>query len=85
MSYQLISQEPQYGSPNGCFVVPETKAVFEYVNGAPNKWAADHGATHTIFVLDGTRPAVVMKTRVKVMVDEDIWETWPVRFHWRND
>ena len=77
-----------YSTIEGCFKHTETKAIFEYQTGAPNEWSAIRGATHTVYVKDGTRPAIVMKTRVKVMVDEDdngpVWETWPIRFEWKR-
>lgn len=56
-------------------------------SGAPDEWARDRGATHTLAIGKkdigggGTRPAKLLKTRLYVGVDEtdsgDIeWERW---------
>lgn len=56
-------------------------------SGAPDQWARDRGATHTLAIGKrdigggGTRPAKLLKTRLYVGVDEtddgDIkWEKW---------
>lgn len=44
-------------------------------------WAMSLGYKHEIHVLDGTRFANVLKTRVKVLVDEGQEETWEIKKH----
>jgi len=65
-------------------------SVFE---GAPDEWAENQGATHTLFcgtgIGEGTRPARLLKTRLFVGVDEDergniVWEKWIIRQHSRR-
>lgn len=62
----------------------ETKVQFHALKGAPSEWARDRGATHSMLSeRGGTRPAVLMATRIKVGVDEDakgniVWEMWPI-------
>lgn len=54
-------------------------------DGAPDQWAADRGATHTLWCGKGpgrgTRPAKLLKTRLHVGTDEVddgsiVWEVW---------
>jgi hypothetical protein len=56
----------------------------------PSQWAAERGATHSLWLGEGlgrgTRPVILKKTRILVGVDETIggggieWETWEGRF-----
>jgi hypothetical protein len=69
----------------------------EVYNCPPDKWAADNGATHTLYIgkrdlhCCGTRPAKLLKTVLYVGVDEDNnggikWEKWHgvVKMSWDN-
>jgi hypothetical protein len=72
--------------PDGGFNQGETGAHFEYTLGAPCEWTAKHGATHAIYMSDGsTRGARILKTVAHVIVDEDengaVWERWPIKRH----
>ena len=55
----------------------------------PSQWAAERGATHSLWLGEGhhrgTRPVILKKTRILVGVDETIgggieWQTWTGRF-----
>ena len=73
----------------GCFRHKKTNVLFEYSKEEHNEWATSHGATHSIYVNDifcSTRAAIVKKTVVYVLVDEDeygnpVWEKWPIKAH----
>jgi hypothetical protein len=50
---------------------------------APNDWAKERGATHSLETIDGTRPAQVYKTFALIGVDESdigdiVWERWQI-------
>lgn len=56
-------------------------------DGAPDDWAKERGATHTLYIettlREETRPARLLKTRLYVGVDETPdggieWERWHV-------
>jgi hypothetical protein len=77
------------GKIGGCFYEKEFGNLFEYLNTPPNDWAREHGATHSVCVGDvinsPLRPAIVKKTVVYVMVDENddgpVWEKWSIKNH----
>jgi hypothetical protein len=51
--------------------------------GAPNAWAEERGATHSLETIDGNRPAQVYKTFALIGVDETdlgniVWERWQI-------
>ena len=78
------------GKISGCFYHKETDAFFEYLNEAPDDWAKERGATHSVCVNDVVfsplRGAIVKKTVAYVMIDEDdhgnaVWEKWPLKGH----
>jgi len=53
---------------------------------ASDIWAAEHGFTHKVDVLDGYRYAKVKKTVVHIVTDEDsdgnpVIETWKIKRH----
>lgn len=65
--------------------------------GAPCKWSAEQGATHTLYCGEvegpcgtpgrGTRPAKLLKSVLYVGIDEDdegkiVWEKWSVKIQW---
>lgn len=61
------------------------KKSHEFYDRAPDQWAADHGATHTLWCGEqlgaGTRPAKLKATVAYVGVDENEdgsikWEKW---------
>lgn len=65
----------------------------EIYEGPPCEWSRARGATHTLWLGEGpgagTRPAILLKTRVKVGVDEAPdgsikWEVWTgrIRMTW---
>jgi hypothetical protein len=70
----------------------EHKFTHHVLEGAPDQWALDRGATHTLDCGNwGTRPARLTKTRLYVGVDEAadgsiVWETWRGRVQtvWEN-
>ena len=69
----------------------EHKVTHHVYEGAPDQWASDRGATHTLDCGKwGTRPARLSKTRLYVGVDEVaddiVWETWRGRVQtvWEN-
>ena len=65
--------------------------------GAPDEWAAERGATHTLYCGEvegpygnhgrGTRPAKLLKTVMYVGVDEVdgdiVWQKWAVKHLFR--
>lgn len=64
-------------------------------DGAPSEWAAERGATHTLWCGKGpgrgTRPAKLLKTRLHVGIDESpegdiVWSIWQGRqqFRWED-
>lgn len=83
------SKSPFYAelSNRGYTVVREKefKKYHTFFDGPPNDWAADRGATHTLYCGDGpgqgTRPAKLSKTVAYVANDEDdegklVWSKW---------
>ena len=67
----------------------EHKKTHEICALPPSKWAAERGATHSLWVGEkpfrGTRPVILKKTRILVAVDETIgggieWQTWTGKF-----
>lgn len=72
-----------------CFIHRETKRTFWAQSGAPNMWAYERGATHSLEVSNRVgygpwRPAIIKKTVAYIGVDEDadgniVWEKWPIR------
>lgn len=62
----------------------DCKRWHDFANTPPDQWAAARGATHTLFTLDGTRPARLLRTVAYVGINEDengaiVWEKWRVR------
>lgn len=55
---------------SGEFFLPETGCWFTF-KSSTNQWGIRHGLPHEVDVLDGTRPANVLKTVAYVSVDED--------------
>ena len=82
-----MSYAPQNEITNviGSFVEKTYEKVFEYKFGVDDSWAARQGATHSIFVKDGIRPAKIKKTVAYIMIDEDengaVWEKWEIKNH----
>ena len=67
----------------------EYKKTHEIYALPPSQWAAERGATHSLWLGEGhhrgTRPVILKKTRVLVGVDETPeggieWQTWEGRF-----
>jgi hypothetical protein len=67
----------------------EYKKTHEIYALPPSQWAAERGATHSLWCGDGhgrgTRPVIIKKTRILVGIDETIgggieWQTWTGRF-----
>jgi hypothetical protein len=64
----------------------EHKNYHWFLKGAPDAWAAEHGATHTLVIdgpMAGTRPLKLKKTVAYVGVDEAegggiVWEKWQI-------
>ncbi len=57
---------------------------FGYKDEPPCDWSRKQGATHTLLVLDGSRPAKILKTVAYIGVDEDengkiVWDKWQIR------
>ena len=83
-----LVQYNKEGNPVGPLTLvreQEFKKLHEVFQGAPNTWAKERGATHTLWtgtgIGKGTRPAKLLKTRLYVGIDEDeqgqiIWEKW---------
>jgi len=74
------------GQVAGTFIEVSARHQHEYAIGAPTEWAAERGATHTLYTIDGPRPARVKRTVAYIGVDEtpegDIaWERWEIRNH----
>jgi len=56
----------------------------EFEDRAPCEWSAERGATHTLFTIDGPRPAKLLKTVAYIGVDETphgfiVWDKWQIR------
>lgn len=69
---------------SGLFKNTETGVYFSYHQNGVSEWARDQGALHTIELSHGNRFGIVLKTVVKVIVDEDengnaVWESWAVK------
>jgi len=69
---------------NGCFQNSETSVYFEYAELSGKSWGSEHGAKHKIFLNDGFRYAIVKKTVVHVIIDENadgepVWEKWTIK------
>jgi hypothetical protein len=75
----------------------EFKRDHEIYNCPPDKWAADNGATHTLFIGKrdfhgcGTRPAKLLKTVCYICNEEGddgkpVWVKWEgnIRATWEN-
>lgn len=67
----------------------EYKNYHAFARGAPDEWARERGATHTLLKDDGTtRPLRLLKTRCYVGVDElpgggidwQLWEIVPDKY-----
>jgi len=63
----------------------ENNVWFSY-RPTSNPWALSHGLNFEIDVLDGVRFANVLKTRVRVCIDESatgepVMETWSLKVH----
>lgn len=83
----LATLRQMNGGVSGQFREAEFKKWFEYRIGAPTDWAAERGATHTLFCAFGEElGARVLKSVVYVLVDEAadgsaVWEKWSIRHH----
>lgn len=60
------------------------KKEHEIFNCPPDEWAANNGATHTLFIQKdfhgcGTRPAKLLKTVCYVMNEDYTWDKWEGR------
>jgi hypothetical protein len=70
---------------SGEFFLPETKRWFTF-KSSRHDWGIHHGLPHEVDVLDGTRPARVLKTVAHVAVDEapdgsPVIERWFITRH----
>ena len=72
----------------------EYKKTHEIYSIPPSQWAAERGATHSLWCGEGhgrgTRPVIVKKTRILVGVDETLdggieWQTWTGKFQSKWD
>ncbi len=87
LQFRADGKTPLDGS--GYYFVKETdcKNTHTVFDGAPSEWAKANGATHTLWVDcdNSTRPAILSKSRLFVMIDEDeggpVWERWGIRLY----
>jgi hypothetical protein len=80
---------------DGTFYEKDTGNHFCYWDGAPDEWAGQRGATHTVRLTyrdlphqSPLRGAKILKTVLYLAVDESpegdiVWEKWDIRRHVR--
>ena len=73
----------------GRFIHRETKCHFEF-RATDNEWALEQGFGYEVAVAtqgmkndQGYRFARLLKTVAHILVDQDIVESWPIKFEWR--